>query len=173
MSDKELLHKYIANKDDKAFSELYKKYYHLVYLVCMKYLKDNAQAQDMTTDIFIKVMKEVFRFEIKNFKSRLMQVSRNACLMYLRDRKSISVEFEDKFIEPEEAKDFDKEEEEYDRLDYCMAQLSEEQKQCVQMFFKKGMKYQEIESETGFSFKNIKSYLQNAKRNLKNCMNKA
>ena len=92
MSDKELLHKYIANKDDKAFSELYKKYYHLVYLVCMKYLKDNAQAQDMTTDIFIKVMKEVFRFEIKNFKSWLMQVSRNACLMYLRDRKSISVE---------------------------------------------------------------------------------
>ena len=41
------------------------------------------------------------------------------------------------------------------------------------MFFKKGMKYQEIESETDFSFKNIKSYLQNAKRNLKNCMNKA
>ena len=127
----------------------------------------------MTKDIFIKVMKDVFRFEIKNFKSWLMQVCRNACLIYLRDRKSISVEFKYKFMEPEEAKDFDKEEEKYDRLVYCMAQLSEEQRQCVQMFFKKGMKYQEIESETGFSFKNIKSYLQNAKRNLKNCMNKA
>ena len=79
----------------------------------------------MTKDIFIKVMKDVFRFEIKNFKSWLMQVFRNACLIYLRDRKSISVEFEYKFMEPEEAKDFDKEEEKYDRLVYCMAQLSE------------------------------------------------
>lgn len=173
MSDKELLHKYIMNKDDKAFSELYKKYYHLVYLVCVKYLKDNAKAQDMTSEVFIKVMKNVFRFDIKNFKSWMMQVTRNACLMHLRDQKTFSVEFEEKYVEDEEERDFTCEEEKYSRLDYCVSQLSKEQQTCVNLFFDQGMKYQEIEKKTGFSFKNIKSYLQNAKRNLKNCMNQS
>lgn len=173
MSDKELLHKYIRNKDDKAFSELYKKYYHLVYLVCIKYLKDNVKAQDMTTDIFVKVMKDVFRFEIKNFKSWLIQVTRNACLMHLRDQKTISVEFEEKYVQEEEERDFESEEQKFNQLEYCISQLSKEQQTCVNLFFDKGIKYQEIEEKTGFSFKNIKSFLQNAKRNLKNCMNQA
>lgn len=172
MTDKELLNKYITDKDEKAFSQLYTKYHHLVYLVCIKYLKDHAEAQDLSTEIFVKVMKDVSRFDIKNFKSWLLQVTRNACLMFIRDRKHFSVEFEEKYVDQTlDQKDFQSEEEKFNRLDYCISVLSEEQRTCVKLFFNEGLKYQEIENQTGFTFKNIKSFLQNAKRNLKKCMN--
>ena len=49
----------------------------------------------------------------------------------------------------------------------ALEQLSEEQKQCVNLFYLQKRSYAEISSATGFTLKQVKSYIQNGKRNLK------
>ena len=49
-----------------------------------------------------------------------------------------------------------------------MDSLKEEQRTCVEMFYLKDMSYQQIADETGYSMNEVKSYIQNGKRNLKN-----
>jgi RNA polymerase sigma-70 factor (ECF subfamily) len=45
--------------------------------------------------------------------------------------------------------------------------LSEEQSTCINMFYLQKMSYQEIQQKTGYDFQQVKSYIQNGKRNLK------
>jgi RNA polymerase sigma factor (sigma-70 family) len=53
------------------------------------------------------------------------------------------------------------------RMDEAVNELSEEQKICITMFYLRRLSYQEIVDRTGFSMLQVKSYIQNGKRNLK------
>ena len=52
-------------------------------------------------------------------------------------------------------------------MDEAMKELNPEQKQCVTLFYLQKKSYQEINEITGFSMLQVKSYIQNGKRNLK------
>ena len=58
------------------------------------------------------------------------------------------------------------------RLEKCIEELQDEQKQCVELFYIRKKPYQTIVESTGFEMKKVKSYIQNGKRNLKICMEK-
>lgn len=49
----------------------------------------------------------------------------------------------------------------------AVAELGDEQRKCIHLFFYDNKSYKEIASETGYSEKQVKSYLQNGKRNLR------
>jgi len=49
----------------------------------------------------------------------------------------------------------------------CLQELNKEQKQCVTLFYLEKRSYNEIADHTGFSLLQVKSYIQNGKRNLK------
>jgi len=57
-------------------------------------------------------------------------------------------------------------------LEYCMEKLPENQRQSIDLFYLKEKCYKEIADVTGFSLNEVKSYIQNGKRNLKICMEK-
>jgi DNA-directed RNA polymerase specialized sigma24 family protein len=57
-------------------------------------------------------------------------------------------------------------------LERCVEQLPEKQKLSIDLFFLKEKCYKEIVEFTGFSLNDVKSYIQNGKRNLKICMDK-
>ena len=48
-----------------------------------------------------------------------------------------------------------------------LEELNKEQKQCVSLFYLEKKTYQDIADETGYSLMQVKSYIQNGKRNLK------
>ena len=48
-----------------------------------------------------------------------------------------------------------------------MNELSAEQKTCVTLFYLQKKSYSDIVASTGFNIMQVKSYIQNAKRNLK------
>ena len=56
------------------------------------------------------------------------------------------------------------------KLEKCIEQLKNGQKDCVQLFYIKEMCYKEIVNNTGIELNKVKSYIQNGKRNLKICM---
>ena len=49
-----------------------------------------------------------------------------------------------------------------------IGELKDEQRECIELFYLKECSYAEVASMTGFSLKEVKSHIQNGKRNLKN-----
>lgn len=64
-------------------------------------------------------------------------------------------------------------EENFKKLEYCLATLSDDQKNMVQLFYLEGKCYNEIVELTGQEWNQVRSFIQNGRRNLKNCMERA
>ena len=57
-----------------------------------------------------------------------------------------------------------------DLLEAGLKQLNPKQEQCLTLFFLENKSYQEVAEHTGLELKEIKSHIQNGKRNLKKYM---
>jgi RNA polymerase sigma-70 factor (ECF subfamily) len=179
LSDLDLVALYKTTYDTAHAGELFSRYSHLVFGVCMKYLKNEEESRDGVMNIFEKLLQDLKKHEISNFKSWLHTVVRNYCLMQLRARKPLEINSEKTDIEIMEfsySLHLHSSEPELElrlgSLEDCMNKLIEEQKVCVELFYIKERCYKEITELTKYSLNEVKSYIQNGKRNLKNCMSK-
>ncbi len=149
---------------------LFKKYMHLVYGVCLKYLKNSEDAKDAVMQIFEKLIATLKDQEIEKFDSWLYVTSRNHCLMQLRSTKR-KVDFkEGVFMENQYFLHHNNEEnleQDLELLKKGIQTLNKEQKSCITLFYLEKKSYQEISDSTGYNLQKVKSYLQNGKRNLK------
>lgn len=170
LSDEELVHRFAFRHDKTAANYLFERYGHLIFGICLKYYKDKDTAQDHTQQIFIKLLDDLPRFHIQNFKAWLAQVARNHCLMQLRKvNREVGM---DNLQIPDMENDSDwhhKQEQEhlFDHLQQALNELAAEQRECIELFYLKKMTYAEIIAQTSYTFKEVKSHLQNGKRNLK------
>lgn len=175
--DEELLRKFQLSGSLDVLGELYARYMHLVYGVALKYLGDRNDAQDAVMQIFEKLITDLPRHEVQNFKSWLYVLTKNHCLMEIRSRKSAGnrlegLKIEQEFMESEdEMHPIDREDRSMeDALKECMEKLKAEQKQCIELFYYQKLCYQEIAEKLHLEEKKVKSHLQNGKRNLKICL---
>ena len=76
-ADEVLLSQFRAGGDLKVLGELYSRYMHLVYGICLKYLKNNEEAKDGVMQIFEKLITVVPGHNIINFRSWLHVVAKN------------------------------------------------------------------------------------------------
>ena len=174
--DLALVGAYKSSGDLAYLGELYQRYMHLVYGVCLKYLKNPEASQDATMQLFEKLITALKKHEVSNFKSWLHVMAKNHCLMALRKEKGEPVkEFSDwgmeNGYEQHHANDDGIElEENLTKLEACIEQLQSEQQSCISLFYLKKKPYKTISAETGLELKKVKSHIQNGKRNLKACM---
>jgi RNA polymerase sigma-70 factor (ECF subfamily) len=177
-TDEELISEFITTGDLEVLGELYSGYMHLVYGVCLKFLKNREDSMDAVMQIFEKLIIEIPKHKIENFRSWLHVVTKNYCLMHLRYEKSqkekIKEWINDSSIFMEnsiELHPLDKDDTEMDKaLEDCMKRLKDEQKACIQQFYFENRCYNEIAINMGLDVKKVKSHLQNGKRNLKICL---
>lgn len=169
IGDQELLRRHLQERDNAWLGILLERYTLLLFGVCMKYLKDENQAQDAVQQIFLKVIQEVHKYKIDYFKSWLYTVAKNHCLTVLRDKKRnipVALTEDDQIADqPEEIPE--KETISPELLKDALDALSEEQRQSVILFYLEKKSYQEISASQGYSLLQVKSYIQNGKRNLK------
>lgn len=174
VTDLELVQLYKQTGDMEALGLLYTRYTALVYGVCLKYLKARNEAQDAVMNIFEKLAQSLLHHEVTHFKSWLYVTSRNHCLMFLRANKGKETQELSPFLmESGTSRHPDgghEKEENLVKLEECIKKLAGEQQECVRLFFLQEKCYRDIESETGYDLKKVKSYIQNGKRNLKICM---
>jgi len=151
---------------------------HLVYGVCLKYLQDREGSKDAVMQIFEKLIIEIPKNDIKNFKSWLYVVSKNHCLMHLRSektkgeqKKKFAIEQEIFMEYEEELHPIDEDNPDIDAaLRDCIERLKHEQQKCIQLFYLEEKSYKEICDLLKLEEKKVKSFLQNGKRNLKLCL---
>ncbi len=87
VSDQDLVEKYRASGDLEVLGVLYDRYIHLVYGVSLKYLKDREESKDAVMGIFEKLIADLKKHQVGNFKSWLHVMTKNFCLMKLRSSK--------------------------------------------------------------------------------------
>jgi RNA polymerase sigma-70 factor (ECF subfamily) len=177
MTDEQLVARYMETNSSEIIGILYERYTHLLFTVSYKYLGNEADAEDVVMLIFEKLFSLLKKSEINNFKSWIYTITRNECLMQLRHRKT------DERAKEESLKKLDTEimesrepdhliggrdgEYRIRYLEMAINQLSAEQKQCVQLFYLSEKSYREVEQLTGYTYNEVKSHIQNGKRNLK------
>lgn len=174
--DHELIHAYRTSGDRKALGALFERYSHLVFGVCMKYLKNEDDARDATMAVYEKLMEDLKRFDVQRFSSWIHSVARNYCLMQLRSRKAMLYaddeegpgwdRVEESHQPPNQESVADKEQE-LKLLEEGIKNLNEEQRICIELFYLKNYCYQDVAEISGFTMLEVKSYIQNGKRNLK------
>lgn len=168
-TDEELLYAFRTSGDSMLLGMLLQRYTLLLLGVSMKYLKDKNHARDAVQHVFLKAITHLPKDEIQNFKGWLYILTRNHCLQLLRDKQYLTDEKELAHVSNTEP---DKEEiawKEFalDNINDALEQLDEPQKNCITLFYLKKLSYKEITTQTGYSFEQVKSYIQNGKRNLK------
>ena len=147
---------------------LLERYTMLLYGVSMKYLKNPEEARDAVQQIFLKAITELHKYEVNYFSSWVYMIAKNHCLMQLRgQRKDISFDTIPEPLDSNEDPDPIKNESLHNELKEALQHLNKEQKICVEKFYLEKKSYQTIASETGFNASQVKSYIQNGKRNLK------
>mgnify|MGYP001795283852 CR=1 FL=1 len=174
----ELISRYKRSGDLEALGRLYKKYMHLVYGVCLKYFKNKEDSQDAVMQIFEKIVVNLPKSDVKNFKSWLFVVTKNHCLMQLRSSGHKLKRNQQDITEPSvenglilhHSNEEDNLETDLSKLERCIEKLNTEQKKCVQLFYLEKRTYIEIKEITNYELKKVNSYIQNGKRNLKLCM---
>jgi RNA polymerase sigma factor (sigma-70 family) len=173
MTDQDLLEKFRQTGDNSWLGILLERYTLLLFGVCMKYLKNEEGAKDAVQQIFLKVITELPKYKVDYFKSWLYTIARNYCLMKIRDKGKQMVEINDRMPLAQSEEEENKQlfhlmkDREYTLMNEALHELAPEQKTCIEEFYLGQKTYQQIADKTGFNYMQVKSYIQNGKRNLK------
>ncbi|RMG81663.1 MAG: sigma-70 family RNA polymerase sigma factor [Bacteroidetes bacterium] len=177
LSDEELMEHFSKTGHSSYFGELYRRYARLGFGVCLKYLKNEADSRDVLSEVFRILHRVIPTANIQSFKKYFYTVTRNECMGKLRQRQK-------EYDRLNELKNFEKnsnpfmENEGLIRLldsepsmekvvESAIGKLNKEQRTCINLFFFEDKSYKEIVQITGYTDKQVKSFLQNGKRNLK------
>ena len=170
-SDVEIISTYKNTGDKQLIGILFERYAHLVYGVCYKYVKDKEVCRDATLFIFEKLFVDLKKYEVTNFSSWLHSVARNYCFAYMKTAgRDVSL---DEITLDNLADHNDKNQEDelikkhLSKLPEALAAINDEQQTCVRLFYLNNKSYVEIAEQTGYSLNQVKSFIQNGKRNLR------
>ena len=170
-----LLSAYRQTADPSLVGTLFERYALQIYSICKGYMKDEDAAQDACMEMYEYLLGELKKYEVENFRNWLGRATKNFCLMRIR---KTAAESKKATLFKEEQKPFMENEEDFHldddnggisegSLHEALINLNEKQRNCIELFFLKKMSYDEVMNATGYSMNEVKSYIQNGKRNLR------
>jgi RNA polymerase sigma-70 factor (ECF subfamily) len=170
ISEQELLRRYYQDGNKEWLGIVLQRYTLLLLGVCMKYLKNEEAARDAVQQIFLKAITELEKYQVEYIKSWLYMVAKNHCLMQFRDKNRQLVELSEQLVETQDTEELLSIKEKDRLLDWMhesIKNLNPEQQQCVTLFYLEKRSYQEVAEQTGYTLLQVKSNIQNGKRNLR------
>jgi len=171
ITDQELLERYYTDRNNEWLGALLSRYTLLLLGVCMKYLRQEEEARDSVQQIFVKVITELPKYRVEYFKSWIYTIARNHCLMKLRDQHGHSATLSETMLaawdeEGGKGRHVEKDQQ-LALMEQSLEELGKEQRLCVTLFYLEKRSYQDIAACSGFTLMQVKSHIQNGKRNLK------
>ncbi len=179
LSDEVLVRHYVECRDMDVFGELYRRYSHLVFGTCLKYLKNKEESRDTTMEVFELILHKLpQQSEIRSFNHWIYSVTKNECLSKLRKSGRLRITSAEEqevdhirhgFMENEGfTRLYDEGNPDMDGLLHrAMEQLNDEQRACIRAFYLEKRSYKEVSDTLDMPLGKVKSHIQNGKRNLK------
>ena len=168
LSDMELIRCYLDRRRPDCFSKLYDRYAPKVFGKCLALLKDRAEAEDATQEIFVKIFSKLATFDERSkFSTWLYSITYNLCIDRLRKRKKerelFSDELEQAGEKVDEVDDRELLEMEFERLKEVLERIPEGDKMLLLMKYLDGMQIKEIAFSLGKTESAIKMRIKRAK----------
>lgn len=169
LSEENLLSQYRKTGDTYWLGQILQSHTVLLLGVAMKYLKDTDAAADAVQSVFLKALTHFPSEEMRNVKGWLYILVRNHCLQVLRDRVYLLPEESLATVSGNTDGETEAWEREYtlQQLEESMGRLSAEQQKVIDLFYLQRKSYAEVQALTGYTFGQVKSYIQNGKRALR------
>lgn len=173
LSDDELLVQYQMTRNNQWLSILLERYTMLLLGYCMKNLKDEELAKEAVQQVQLKVFESAAKQKVEFFRAWIVQIAKNECSMQFRHQQKllkdiILVDLEE-FPQPDHTAERERGRL-LDHLPAALNQVSAAQRECLTLFYLNDLSYKDITQKTGYSYKEIKSHIQNGKRALKNIL---
>jgi RNA polymerase sigma-70 factor, ECF subfamily len=157
--------KLLKNGDMKAFDIIYKKYSRRLYGFVFRYIKQDADTEEVVQEVFIKIWQSRENINIySSFESFLFTIAHNATVNLLKKRAT-----EQKYVE--HVKSLQRIEETYeltDEIQYkelnqkfqgLLNELTPRQKEIFQLSREEGLSNEEISKKLGISVQTVKNHL--------------
>ncbi|WP_420147130.1 RNA polymerase sigma factor [Spirosoma sp.] len=172
LSDEELVRLYVETQRNTYFEKLYERYCDKVYRKCLSFTKDPIRAEDLTHDIFLKLVVKLSSFrEQAKFSTWLYSITYNYCTDQLRSHnlrrevymddnwERLDVESDDGLAEIAEM--------ESKQLERALKQLAPEEQTMLLMKYQDDISIRDIASINGLTESAVKMRLKRSRDKLR------
>ncbi len=159
--------------DQAAFTALVEQYLRPIYNLCLRYLGDAMEAEDVTQETFLRAYQHLWRFDPeRSFGTWLRTIAIRLCIDRLRQRRPQvaweQLPYEGRWMqaagEPPEA--WLLQEEQYRRLYRLIGQLPPVERALIVLHYWEGLRYQELAEALNLTVSAVKSRLFRARKAL-------
>lgn len=164
LNDEEVIRQYRDTNPNDCFEELYSRYVQKVYHRCYSMTKDQAQAQDFTHDIFIKMFAHLDRFqERSSFSTWLYSISYNYCVDQIKRSKRLPVSSLEDDFDYGSSDDSDDREHTLVQLKRAVESLSDQEAHILRLKYQDGLDIMQIAEEMKLSESAVKMRLKRSR----------
>src|SRR5262249_14801882 len=166
MTDVELISR-ITRRDRAAFDAFYDRYAQIIFGLCLRILRDRAEAEDALQDIFVQIWKEAERFDPAraSAKTWIFTIARSRSLDRYRSRKSVQQRVEPDttdFAAVPSAGDLQQSSLMQQYVGRALEQLSKDQRYVLELSYYEGLTQEEIAERLGEPLGTIKSRIRSS-----------
>ena len=168
----ELIRQTLAG-DTSAFDQLVKAHRRTIYVLALSYIKNPADAEDLTQRIFIQAYERLVTLrQLDHFLPWLQQIAHNACKDWLRHQSDLTTDFEtvndEDFTETAPSpEDIALKREVEAVVREAIGALQETDRKLVEGRYIEGASYNQLQVESGLSYAAIANRLKRAKRQMR------
>ena len=145
-----------ARGNRKALEKLVRLYYEKIYNYIGYRVQDFSAAEDLTQDVFVKLIRHIHSYvPTASFSAFLYRIAHNTVVDYYRTTKHTetipeTLQADDPLPAAEARMDVER----------MLAKLSEEQRECIILYYLQGLTYREISLVLGIPVPTAKSRVQ-------------
>lgn len=168
LTDEELM-LLVANGDLEKLSVIFDRYHLRIYNFFKKMLRDKTISEDLTQEVFIKILKYKSSYKSGNFASWIFTIARNIFTShYQKNKKERANIINDDLISSNEEIASEGNKEAIEHLQKSLQQLSISDRELIVMHRYQGINYEQIAEILGSSAGAIKVKTHRALKKLKN-----
>lgn len=169
VADEELVRLYVETQRNVYFEELYDRYIDKVYRKCLSFVKNEAQAEDFTHDIFLRVVLKVGSFkEHAKFSTWLYSITYNYCMDQVRQvKKQAEVALDENFDLEDDTEDLELVEMQTQGLKKALQKIDPDEKAILLMKYQDNFSIKEISETFKITESAVKMRLMRTKEKLK------
>lgn len=152
----------------KAQNQLYSQYCDAMYNICLRMLKNQADAEDLLQLSFSDVFRKLDQYRMEaSIGAWIKRIVINNCLTFLRSKKTLG-EWDDKYDAVDESEPYNDDEVDYtvQNIKRAMDKLSTGYRVSITLYLFEGLDHIEISEYLGTSVSNSKTQYHRAKKKL-------